>query len=122
MMDYQAFLAKIIETGVKGAHADYAKPEDARKLRGSLDGFEACRGKSPREISVLLAEARTRVTLAYGGEDIEHYWELVCLASEIEWTANVISAALLMEGQPTIVTPTYRGILHAYRLLGGAAA
>ena len=120
-MEYQEFLAKIIATGMEAARADYSKLEDAHRLRGSLAGFEACRGKSPQEISALLGLARVEVARAYDSEDLDRYWELVCRALEIEWTANVLSAALLTEGQPVIVAPTYRGILHAHRLLGGQA-
>lgn len=121
-MEYLVFLDKIIEAGMEAARADYAKPEDANKLRGSLDGFEACRGKSPQEIPALLAEARTCEIIAHGREDIERYWEVVCRTSEIEWVANVLSAFLGFSGQPVIVTPTVRGVLCAYRLLGGATA
>lgn len=120
-MEYLTFLDKVIETGMEAARADYAKPDDRHKLRGALDGFEACRGKSPPEIAVLLGEARAQELKAYG-DDLDRYWELVCRAREIEWVANVLSALLMSSGQDVIVQPTCRGVLHAHRLLGGAQA
>jgi len=117
---YQVFLDKIIETGMEAARVDYCKPKAANKLRGSLAGFEACRGKSLQEIGALLAEARAQEIAARGGDN-ERYWELVCRSREIEWTANVLSAILMSSGQPTIVPPTCRGVLHAHRLLGGVS-
>lgn len=117
-MEYLEFLTKVVDTGIEAAKRDYAAPGDAHRLAGSIEGFEACRGKFPPEISDLLTQARADVATAYGG-DIDIYWKQVCRAAEIEWTANVLSAILLMSGQPVIVPPTYRGIIHAYRLLGG---
>lgn len=45
------------------------------------------------------------------------YWKIRCRESEIEWVANCISGWLYMNGQPTIITPTARGISQAYRIL-----
>ena len=37
------------------------------------------------------------------------YWYARCFALEVEWVCNVVSAMLMNEGRPTIVTPTARG-------------
>lgn len=116
MKTFNELLNRIIFLGKQAATQDYTKPEDAHKLRGSLAGFEACRNKSPSEIAALLAEADRDVTSSLDSPS-EVYWEKVCRLAEIEWTANVLSAALANEGLPTIVNPTARGVLQAAKIL-----
>jgi hypothetical protein len=121
-MDYQVFLNKVIDDGIEAARRDYAAPEAARKLKGSIAGFEACRSKPPGEIAALLIKVHSEAMALWGGNDHDAYWEARCKEAEIEWVANVVSAALQANGQPEIVAPTCRGVMKAAEILGVKAA
>lgn len=116
-MNLVEFLHQVIEHGITGAKADYCKPEQADKLRGSLAGFEACRGKNPKELLELLQEASKdtqKAHLDWAG----NYWEVRCREAEIEWVCNVVSAVLVMsKAGPPITMVTARGVMAANRIL-----
>ena len=57
-MNYSEFLDRIIDEGKAAAIADYTKPRDADRLKGALEGFEACRGKLPHELKEVLDQVR----------------------------------------------------------------
>ena len=58
-----------------------------------------------------------------GLTDIERYWRVRCFALEVEWTCNVVSAALVNQGLgEAIVPPTARGVMQAARILNGDAS
>jgi len=122
-MDYLKFLERVVNEGIEAAKADYTKPQQKSKLEGSIEGFEACRGKSPEEILKLLTDARLKTLQAFHDvhdEKVEsdEYWKIRCRESEIEWTANCVSAVLANQGLPTIVPPTARGTLKAAEIVG----
>lgn len=129
---YDAFLAQVIDDGIAAAREDYGWREKrghknaAAMLRGAVAGFEACRGKRPDELVGLLEEARKRAVDALPMQDNRRrdsdYWEARCFEGEVEWTCNVISAALVNQGQEPIVPPTVRGMMKAAEVLGVAGA
>lgn len=115
-MNLTEFIDKVIEHGIAAAKADYTRPDQADKLRGSLDGFEACRGKDPVQLAKLLGEAAKATAVAHM-ERAENYWEIRCKEMEIEWVCNEVSAILVQNNLPPIVTPTVRGAMAAYRIV-----
>lgn len=132
-MTYSAFLKRIIDDGIAAAKADYTHPEKAHMLRGSIAGFEACRGKTPHEIAELLIESRKLAQRLYFERDedpnAEKYWEANCFALEVEWVANVLSAGMTcqmgateLEKAQAIVPPTARGVMKAAEILGAGTA
>jgi hypothetical protein len=126
---YEAFLTRVIDDGIEAARRDYAdKPE---KLRGAVAGFEACRGKSPVELKVLLDRTHmashdlSAQAFALGpgrGEALKEFWETRCYEAEVEWVCNCVSAMLMNEGLPVIVQPTARGVLRADEVLRQSSA
>jgi hypothetical protein len=121
MTTYQQFLTRVIDSGIQAARKDYGGQGDAHKLKGALAGFEVCRGKVPEEIRKLLCAARLkRFELSRSQAGSSSYWEHVCYEAEIEWVANVVSAALVSSGENTIISPTCMGVLQAAKLLESA--
>lgn len=116
-MFYSDFLEQAINEGVAAAQKDYADPDSKQKLDGSIAGFEACRGKSPMELGELLGAAKTATEDAFLNER-EDYWWYRCYELEVEWTCNVVSAALHNQGIPVIIPPTCRGAMKAASIVG----
>lgn len=119
---YADFLERVIDEGVKAAKRDYIRPAQRTKLEGSIEGFEACRGKAPAELSALLDGARRRTEEArnrfhLGETAIGEYWRVRCKEAEIEWTCNVVSVLLMSNGEPVIVPPTARAAVMAGTIL-----
>jgi hypothetical protein len=116
-MDYETFLTRIIDDGIAAARADYANDEDKRE--GSVEGFEACRGKAPLDILKLLTEAGA-ATLRAMREDDTHYWRIRCREAEIEWVANCVSAILINMGSAPLAShlPTARAVMKAAEVFG----
>ena len=110
-------LNQIIDDGIQAARADYTKPRQKIKLDGSIKGFEECRGKSPSEISELLASAAKDMTDAHARQASD-YWYWACRRAEIEWVANVLSNILHANGMPPISMMTYRGAMKAAEIIG----
>jgi hypothetical protein len=111
----------IIDDGIEAARHDYATPRHFLKREGAIDGFEACRNKSPAEIAALLAEANERAHQAMR-EDDPRFWFWRCRALEIAWVANVLASILDAQGLPPIGTMTVRGRLKAAEIIGVAEA
>src|SRR5205085_11527834 len=108
---YADFLCAVVDQGIVAASESY-KNKDAHR-RGSVAGFEACRNKSPDELLALLGEAGHRQTRLVGTDDMDAYWYARCFWGEVEWTCNVVSAALQNMGLKPIITPTARGYMKA---------
>ena len=109
-MNYEGFLNQVIDEGIAGAKEDYCKPEDADKLKGSLLGFEECRGKDVIELTVLLDGARKK-TIEKHRDSAPDYWYWRCREGEIEWVVNVVSALMLATKRTPIINPTARGYM-----------
>lgn len=121
MMAYDTFLAQVITEGIAACEKDYAKDTQTEKREGAIAGFEVCRGKSPVELGRILANARARLHDAsreLAGPRRDGYWRIRCFEAEVEWVCNVVSAALMNNGEPVIIQPTARGVLKAAAILG----
>lgn len=93
-MNYNDYLNGVIDGGIEGAKRSYSNPNNSNHpmmLEGAIAGFEACRGKSPEELGVLLGEAGKNTTRAML-EDLPDYWRHRCFHAEIEWVCNCVSA------------------------------
>lgn len=116
-MDFDAFLTRVIDDGIAAALKDYAG--DADKRNGAVAGFETCRGLDAEGLRTLLERAESTQAAA---QRIQHprYWLFRCFAAEVEWVCNVVSAALVNEGQSplTSLLPTARGVRKAAEILG----
>ena len=117
-MNYSDFLDRVIEEGRQVAIADYTKPRDADRLRGSLEGFDACRGRLPHELGEILEKAHRKMIAAFG-QGTDNYWRINSKEAEIEWVCNVVSAMLVAQGLRPIVPPTANGGLKAAAILNG---
>ena len=123
-MDYNKFLNKVIDNGIAAAKKDYTHKDQAALLRGSIAGFEACRGKTAAELAEILKEAKEDSFRAYlkrpdlTDEELEESWEKRGYESEVGWVCNVVSALLANEGKQTIGTPTARGTMMAAKVVG----
>lgn len=124
-MNLQEFLDKVIDAGIEAARRDYNRPDQLHKLEGSIEGFEACRDKTPLGLLLLLkqvGEDRNKYMRNTFGrdekeEEIKKYWRLRCKELEVEWTCNCVSAILINQGLPPIITPTVRGTIQADKIL-----
>jgi len=90
---YEQLLDRVIDDGITAARADYANKPD--HLRGSVDGFEACRGKTPDQLIDLwqaAGRAGSRwMSMDTSIEDTNYYR---CYQLEVEWCLNVLSVGL----------------------------
>lgn len=114
-MNYTEFLTRIINDGIEAAKNDYVGKED--KLKGSIAGFEACRGKNPDELKELLSKA-AKDTFHAHMKHIPNYWEIRCFEAEVEWVCNCVSAMLMNEKLPTIIPPTARAVIKVAEVIG----
>jgi len=114
-VDYLSFLNRIIDDGISAAREDYAKKPD--KLQGSVEGFEACRGKTPPELAKILEEARRNTSKAHF-DHASDYWKIRCFEAEVEWVCNCVSAILMNQNLPTIIPPTARAYIKAAEIVG----
>ncbi len=93
-MTYEQLLDRIISDGIAAAQADYA--DRPHRLRGAVEGFEACRGRTPEQLVELWREAESRVMALRGdtATSVDDYWYNRCFQAEVEWCMNVISVGL----------------------------
>jgi hypothetical protein len=114
-MDFDAFVDRIIADGISAARESYrGKPVH---LEGAVAGFECCRGRDVPGLQAALQVALEEKSAAHRRADPK-YWAYACFAAAVEWVCNCVSAALLNQGLPTIVTPTARGFLKAAAVAG----
>ena len=141
-MTYDEFLTQAIERGLASIKTDDQLLRHPKRMAGSREGFEACRGKDPAKLAELLEDAskksdavrKARLGETEDGEhgerpDIEDYWQARYRAIQIEWVCNTVSAALMFatDLRPEskkfcIVQPTARGLMNAARILKGDEA
>lgn len=122
-MTMQQFLDRVIDDGIAAAKADYTREDQAEKLRGSIDGFELCRGLNPLQLRDVFTAANQDADRRML-ERAPDYWYWRCRALEVEWVCNVVSAALQNQGVEAICghLPTVRGVMKAADILGVATA
>lgn len=119
-MEFDKFLTKVINLGIKSAKRDYNRNDQKAILKGSIAGFEACRGLDVFKLTRLLEKSRkdSFEAMKLGKEDINKYWEARGFTLEVEWVCNVVSASLYNQKLPVIITPTARGMITASKILG----
>lgn len=98
-MTYAELLDRIISDGIAEVRQAYAASEDHHKRDGAIEGFEACRGKTPEQIVILWSAAeRERSLMRSTGEasdqSLKNYWRYRYKVMQIEWCLNVISVGL----------------------------
>ena len=114
-MNINEFLEIIINDGIESVKKCYSKPEDDHKLKGSIDGFEACRNKNPLELRGLFEKTcKERM----GAFDHDNYWRIAYKNLQVEWVCNCVSAILLNQKLPVIIPPTARGVMRAAEVAG----
>jgi hypothetical protein len=124
-MNYGEFLNSVIDDGLKSVETDEWVTKYPKRLEGARAGFESCRGLTPGQLRTLLREAQRSVLevrsgVEDDGSDDEEYWKAQYRALQVEWVANTVSAMLMNQGQPVIVTPTARGVINAARIIGAS--
>lgn len=116
-MTYDQLIDRIIADGIAEVRVTYADPKDHHKRDGAIEGFEACRGKTPIEIVALWTAAEQECSPAraenMGDQD---YWRSRYKALQIEFVLNVVSVGL---NQPLLAhLPTYRGAMKYAEIVG----
>lgn len=117
-MTYEQLINRIVDDGIKAARESYKDQPD--KLRGSMDGFEACRTAPIAQLSKLHANAENEAMRCRAvHDDIGDYWRWRCFALEVEWVMNVVSVGLVNAGQDALKPhlPTMRGALKYAEIL-----
>lgn len=126
---YDQLLERVIADGLAEVHIAYADPKEHHKRDGAIEGFEACRGKTPSELLELWAEAERQGQQIFrnrsGTEDASElnardYWRQRYKALQIEWVCNVISVGLTQAGMPPLLghLPTARGAMKYAEIVG----
>lgn len=117
-MNLADFTTAAIEAGLLSIEDDPQLQKHPKRMEGSREGFEACRGKDPEALRALLAKANADAESARRERtDIEDYWRARYFALQVEWICNTVSAVLMNEDLPTIVPPTARGAINAAKIL-----
>jgi hypothetical protein len=116
---YEELLERIISDGIAEVREAYAAPEDHHKRDGAIEGFEACRGKSPTAIVTMWSEAERSAEQVMRG-DTRDYWRQRYKALQLEFVLNVISVGLVDGGHPPLLAhlPTTRGALKYAAIVG----
>lgn len=123
-MNYIEFLTQVIERGIKSCSADPIINKHPKRLEGSIEGFNACRDKTPEELAALLAETRRKghnARLDSEGkreDDLEDYWKARHYELQVEWVCNCVSAMLMNEGKGVIIPPTARAMINISEIIG----
>jgi len=118
---YDQLLERVIADGIAEVREAYADPKDHHKRDGAIEGFEACRGKTPGELVELwrTAEDQTHHHAA-SPSDIKDYWRQRYKALQLEWACNVVSVGLVNSGQAPLLAhlPTARGAMKYAEIVG----
>ena len=123
-MTYKKFIKKIVEDGIKAAKRDYKRADQKAILKGSVAGFKDCLNKDVFGLSELLNKAQVKNQELFlrkpnpNKKELDKYWEVGGYTLEVEWVCNCVSALLMNEGKPTIITPTARGMIKASEIVG----
>ena len=125
-MTYDELLNRVITDGIAEIREVYAAPQDHHKRDGALEGFEACRGKSPVDLVMLWSDAEKRAKQSMPDHrgtsdgDAKDYWRQRYKALQIEWVCNVISVGLVNGGHPPLLThqPTARAAFKYAMIVG----
>lgn len=116
-MNYQEFLAKVIDGGIVAARANYVG--QPLRIEGAIAGFEACRGKTSSELLFVLAEADLKQREAFAQESPD-FWKYRCAELEVDWVCNCVSAFEVLNGRLSLgaVWPTARAMRRTIEVMG----
>ncbi len=126
-MTYEQLLDRIISDGIAEVREAYADPKDHHRRDGAVDGFEACRGKTPTELVALWHEAEQQtlqITRERRSDDgtktSEDYWRQRYKALQIEFVCNVVSVGITNSGGAPLLAhqPTMRGAMKYAQIVG----
>jgi hypothetical protein len=120
-MDRNDLLNSVIDDGIEEVRHLYTRPDQKDKHDGAMEGFEACRGLSDSKLLALFKQAQAN-TLAARAAQAKDYWRVRYKELQVEWVLDVLSAAMLNDGQQPLITPTGRGMKKAADILGVASA
>lgn len=122
---YDQLLDRLISDGIAEVRESFTDPEDHHKRDGAIEGFEACRGKSPAELVALWSDAeRSAAQITRNAHvtfsDAKGYWRQRYKALQIEWVCNVVSVGLVNSGQSPLMghLPTARGAMKYAAIVG----
>ena len=127
---YFQLLERVLAYGIAEVHEAYADPKEHHKRDGAIEGFEACRGKTPSELVALWTEAeRSAAQIAHAKREASFnaapdnatdYWRQRYKALQIEWVCNVVSVGIVNSGQPPLLghLPTARGAMKYAAIVG----
>ena len=125
---YDQLLDRVITDGIAEVREAYADPKEHHKRDGAIEGFEACRGKSPTDLVALWSEAekiaaqiaRDRRANSPEDGDVTDYWRQRYKTMQIEFVCNVVSVGLVNSGQVPLLghLPTARGAMKYAAIVG----
>lgn len=124
-MTYDQLIERLITDGIAEVREAYADPKNHHKRDGAIEGFEACRGKTPAELIELLRSAdKDAMAVAHGhrgaSDEPLDYWRLRYKSLQIEFVLNVLSVGLTNSGHAPLLAhlPTYRGTMKYAEIVG----
>ncbi len=126
---YSQLLDRIIDDGIAEVRVAYEDPKEHHKRDGAIEGFEACRNKTPMELVALWQDAEHQGQLLIRNrsgdeddreEDVKIYWRQRYKALQIEWVCNVVSVGLTQAGHPPLMghLPTARAAMKYAEVVG----
>jgi hypothetical protein len=116
---HDALIDRLISDGIAEVREAYAAPEDHHKRDGAIEGFEACRGKSPADLVALWSEAEKGANQLMRG-DAQSYWRQRYKTLQIEFVLNCVSVGLVTSGHLPLLghLPTSRGAMKYAEIVG----
>ncbi len=115
MLRYQDFLASVIDES-KIVVSKYFVNNGSAARWGALAGLEACRDKSPPQLSALLERSYRVHHAALHETVLERYSKIASFLHEVLWICTVISCVLVNQGIVPIVQPTLKAARVAERI------
>lgn len=110
-------LMAVIDDGITEIPLAYPRPDQAMKREGAIAGFEACRTLDDHGLVTLLRDARENTRSAMERRASDYWWHRM-FEAQVEWTLNVLSAAMSANGLEPLTGHTARGMLKAADILG----
>jgi hypothetical protein len=127
-MDYFTALDAIIRRGIEGVNKSFA--DEPHKRDGSIEGFDACRDKTPLDLFDVLDGSRKRTAKAKQASqekliEMKDYWKVRYAEIQVEWVCNCVAVMIVNQGQkspfPRHVGPTARAAIFVASVVGVAA-
>lgn len=115
MTTYKQLIKRVIADGIAEVREAYADPKDRHKRDGAIEGFEACRDKTPAELVTLWSDANKQA-YPMTAQGLLDYWKHHYKALQIEFVLNVLSVGL----QTPLLAhlPTARGAMKYAEIVG----